>query len=333
MAVRFSLPPPVKPLPVIIPLCISGFNAVYQNANILAESLIQRYVGTPAQIQGITIHPFKTAVHIKNINFTDTFNRPLLSFPSLAIKLSFPKAGWNDRAIVITAPSMQVTALLLHSQQGTQTNWTELAAIISQRNASTLQTPKDEADGEGNLCRFSFTVAKPIVNINSESGKALLPPMTLPQLHVTNAQVENATAVARLADDIVTKIIRTSGTSAFPKEFRKTARMWARKVSKGVVNDAINWSQANFETFRNRVRVVDEAVKILPGLQPFQVWTGRIDQTLDAFQWALSRLAREEPTDEGPTNQEQPSSPPSSARPPIAEQPINNHQFRELDED
>lgn len=226
-----------------------------------------------------------STITIGGIRVYDPENRPLVSVPKLKTKLIFAKGFSNPPVCEISAPSMNVTAVLLSDLK--RTNWSQLADIYHPASDSSSKASSKGEDAElksPEFYEYDLVVKAPTITLLVEPKTKLLPTIRLPPLHISSKQVGNTAALAHLADDIVTRVVKENDMKAFPSEFRKLAKSWTQKASSERFGKVLNWGQKSIEALRFHIKNVDEAAKDLPGLHSIQTWTKRAQDALDMIQ-------------------------------------------------
>lgn len=260
---------------------------MYQNLPLLVEQFISRNTPTPTRISSISINPFTSTIIIGGIRILDPKSRPLVSVPKLKTKLIFTNGFSRPPACQITAPSMNVTAVLLSDLK--QTNWSQLADLYQPVEDTSGKSNSMSEDAELKSPEFydyDLTVKAPKITLLVEPDTRLLPTIRLPPLHISSKQVGNVAALAHLADDLVARVVKENDLKSFPSQFRKLAKSWTEKASSDRFNKVVNWGQKNLDSLRFHIQSVDDAAQDLPGLHSVQAWTKRARDALDMIQRA-----------------------------------------------
>lgn len=311
---------PLFPLPTFATWTFSMFTLIYQNAPLLVEQFISRNTPTPTRISSISINPFTSTITLGGVHVCDPENRPLVSVPKLKTKLIFKNGFSRPPACQITAPSMNVTAVLLSDLK--RTNWSQLADIYQTADDTSTKSDSKNEDLElksPEFYEYDLSVKAPKITLLVEPNTRLLPTIRLPPLHISSKQVGNAAAVAHLADDLVARVVKENDIKSFPSKFRKVAQSWTQKATSDRFNKAVNWGQKNLESLRFHIQSVDDAAQDLPGLHSVQAWTKRARDALDMIQRASGSKSSPSDSDLPDSNRRQ-------------TQRRTNGQFRELDE-
>lgn len=257
----------------------------------------------------------------------DPEKRPLLSIPSLSTKVIFSKGLLKTPTLNISAPTMNLTAVVLSNL--TETNWSQLRDYFP-----TDETPPPDSETKHSdpdlkphsFYDYSLSVSAPKVTLLIEPHERLLPTVRLPPLHITSKQVGNAAALANLADDLVARVFQDNGVKSFPSKFRKMAKYWVHQSSSGPLNNALSWGQHNIDSLRVRMKQVDDATKDLPGLQQsVQTWTKKVQDALDIVQ-GITKV------NDGNSNSQREREADNKSSPNLVPHNGLEGQFRELDE-
>lgn len=303
------LPPPLYPLPFLIPWSFTSAALIAQNANLLVEKIVQRYVPIPIRLQGLKIQPFTSTITFSELDISDYENKPLIFIPNATTRIRFPGGFFKPPIdIEIDADAVLVSAILYRDGTHVSSNWTKLSDSGQQRSATSSASgtskppPLSSSSSPSSATETASTTipAKPLFNISlninhpqillqNSNGNALAPTISIPKFHITSENIFSITSAAHLVDALITRVIRESKPRAFQSDARGLLRTWLRKpqTSSDIVDQAITWSKFNVPLLRKRMSQFRKIVDEVPGLQKVQSFTSRLDGFLQGAERAL----------------------------------------------